>query len=215
MVQKLNVPYNDREEVKALGARWNPYQKLWYVPEDVNLKPFGKWIPEDDYGSCVRALAPIYLLESTAPCWKCEQNIPVITLASNGIRDTREDFVIEGLVLFSYVVSLPGKLRKFLAKRFPFFRKAYSQTTNSHYFINHCPCGAIQGDFDMHGEPGGAFCPTQESECEKMVLTLLKDDGFMLIHAEINQCSDDLILRVSRHQSLEELKKRPLPPGTG
>ena len=40
----LNVPFADKEEAKALGARWSPDLKKWYVPEGVdyheNLK---KW----------------------------------------------------------------------------------------------------------------------------------------------------------------------------
>ena len=31
----LNVPYSQKDRAKALGARWNPGEKLWYVPEYV------------------------------------------------------------------------------------------------------------------------------------------------------------------------------------
>ena len=28
----LNCPYADKNEVKALGAKWQPSLKVWYVP---------------------------------------------------------------------------------------------------------------------------------------------------------------------------------------
>lgn len=31
----LNVPYSQKDRAKALGARWNPGEKSWYVPEYV------------------------------------------------------------------------------------------------------------------------------------------------------------------------------------
>ena len=43
----LNVPYAEKDEARALGARWNPGRKRWYVPAGVALEPFQKWLAED------------------------------------------------------------------------------------------------------------------------------------------------------------------------
>jgi hypothetical protein len=40
----LNVPYAEKDEARALGARWNPGRKKWYVPPGVPLEPFEKWL---------------------------------------------------------------------------------------------------------------------------------------------------------------------------
>ncbi|WP_296952912.1 DUF5710 domain-containing protein [uncultured Massilia sp.] len=40
----LNVPYAEKDEARALGARWNPGRKRWYVPTGVALEPFQKWL---------------------------------------------------------------------------------------------------------------------------------------------------------------------------
>lgn len=40
----LNVPFKEKDEAKALGARWNPDAKHWYVPEGVDAAPFEKWL---------------------------------------------------------------------------------------------------------------------------------------------------------------------------
>ncbi|OGV77982.1 MAG: hypothetical protein A3I83_07735 [Methylotenera sp. RIFCSPLOWO2_02_FULL_45_14] len=39
----LKVPFNEKDQAKALGARWNAELKQWYVPEGVNSAPFEKW----------------------------------------------------------------------------------------------------------------------------------------------------------------------------
>jgi len=43
----LNVPYAEKDEARALGARWNPGRKRWYVPDGVALEAFGKWMPKE------------------------------------------------------------------------------------------------------------------------------------------------------------------------
>jgi hypothetical protein len=41
----LNVPYAEKDDARALGARWNPTRKRWYVPDGVALAPFERWLP--------------------------------------------------------------------------------------------------------------------------------------------------------------------------
>lgn len=40
----LNVPYAEKDAAKALGARWNPTRRRWYVPDGVAAEPFAKWV---------------------------------------------------------------------------------------------------------------------------------------------------------------------------
>ena len=40
----LKVPYAEKDEAKALGARWNKDSKLWYVPDGVDAAPFQRWL---------------------------------------------------------------------------------------------------------------------------------------------------------------------------
>ena len=46
----LNVPYAEKDEARALGARWNPARKRWYVPPGVAVEPFEKWMKGVDGG---------------------------------------------------------------------------------------------------------------------------------------------------------------------
>jgi hypothetical protein len=42
----LNVPFADKEQAKALGARWDPARKKWYAEDAERLEPLMKWMPE-------------------------------------------------------------------------------------------------------------------------------------------------------------------------
>lgn len=39
----LAVPFADKDKVKRLGAMWYPPNKLWFVPQGVDLKRFKEW----------------------------------------------------------------------------------------------------------------------------------------------------------------------------
>lgn len=40
----LKVPFSEKDQAKALGARWNAESKHWYVPQGVDAAPFEKWL---------------------------------------------------------------------------------------------------------------------------------------------------------------------------
>lgn len=45
----LNTPYSQKDQAKALGARWDPAKKKWYVPAGWDPAPFARWF-EDERG---------------------------------------------------------------------------------------------------------------------------------------------------------------------
>ena len=40
----LNVPYREKDEAKALGAKWDRKQKSWYAPAGMDTAPFSRWM---------------------------------------------------------------------------------------------------------------------------------------------------------------------------
>jgi hypothetical protein len=42
----LNVPFAQKDEAKALGARWDAIQKKWFVPADKDIALFARWQAE-------------------------------------------------------------------------------------------------------------------------------------------------------------------------
>ncbi len=41
----LAVPLEQKERAKALGARWDPARRAWYVPDGIDLTPLLRWVP--------------------------------------------------------------------------------------------------------------------------------------------------------------------------
>lgn len=46
MRTNLKVTFSEKDEAKALGARWDIARKTWYIVDRENLMPFLKWMPE-------------------------------------------------------------------------------------------------------------------------------------------------------------------------
>jgi len=41
----IDVPYPQKDEAKALGARWDRQEQSWYVPAGLDPAPFARWTP--------------------------------------------------------------------------------------------------------------------------------------------------------------------------
>ncbi|MCK5296118.1 MAG: pentapeptide repeat-containing protein, partial [Alphaproteobacteria bacterium] len=44
----LSVPYPEKNQAKALGARWDKKNKSWYVKAGIDTKPFKTWLPKPE-----------------------------------------------------------------------------------------------------------------------------------------------------------------------
>lgn len=49
----LNVPFDEKDEAKELGAWWDPKRKQWYVRPNKDVTPFAHWNPKPDDGKCL------------------------------------------------------------------------------------------------------------------------------------------------------------------
>lgn len=162
----LHVPFEEKDEAKLLGARWDAQARCWYVPAGVSDESFARWFqPREqrpptppDYSAL-----PLNLLieqpaivEATAECWACRKSTPVLTVAG---RDEDGD-----LASVTGIQSVDGPLGRALAER-PYYRLAFSRTTQQWAFANLCTsCGALQGDFFLHNEPDGPFFALHNAE---------------------------------------------------
>ncbi len=56
----LKTPFAEKDEAKALGARWDPKQKCWYIQNVADLAPFARWITDSPSSASPRkSTAPI------------------------------------------------------------------------------------------------------------------------------------------------------------
>lgn len=51
----LKVPYAEKDQAKALGARWNSERKTWYVPDGQPSAPFEQWLVGAQDGAAANA----------------------------------------------------------------------------------------------------------------------------------------------------------------
>ena len=78
----LDVPHHEKDLAKALGARWDPRRKVWYVVKHEDLTLFSKWLPKPPR---INHRADSYiLLESGRDCWKCGRDTHVFGFAMPG-----------------------------------------------------------------------------------------------------------------------------------
>ena len=66
----LDVPFLEKDEAKALGARWDPQRRQWWAPADVDPRAFSRWLdpePREFTGSPVT----VRLVQIDEHCWKC------------------------------------------------------------------------------------------------------------------------------------------------
>ncbi|WP_416776505.1 DUF5710 domain-containing protein [Xenorhabdus budapestensis] len=168
----LNVPYDEKDEAKKLGARWDPASKTWFIPDGIEPSSFIKWIPFYN----VQALW-WYIAQTKSHCWKCHEQTTMTAFmlpAGHKTLEEDEDSEIEGQTYWLehdrpafvfYIDDIPSTVRNSLSHVTHFLSKDFSQTTQTKYWMNHCEkCGAKQGDFQMHCEPGGEFFPTTVAE---------------------------------------------------
>ena len=43
----LRCPFNEKDECKALGGKWDAERKKWYIPDGIDASSFQKWIESD------------------------------------------------------------------------------------------------------------------------------------------------------------------------
>ena len=67
----INVPFSDKDEAKALGAKWNTNAKKWFITNKCDYYKFAKWFPEhfDEYYIICDY---IYLVEKERKCPYCK-----------------------------------------------------------------------------------------------------------------------------------------------
>ena len=41
----LRVGFNDKDQARALGARWDSKLKTWYIGADMDMRKFRRWLP--------------------------------------------------------------------------------------------------------------------------------------------------------------------------
>lgn len=77
----INVPYEEKDEAKSLGAKWNPKAKSWYVEKSADYKKFAKWIIGNKEDDLSIVCDYFYVVETHRVCYKCGKITRIIGFA--------------------------------------------------------------------------------------------------------------------------------------
>ncbi|MBD8476552.1 hypothetical protein IFT98_20865 [Pseudomonas sp. CFBP 8770] len=197
----LAVPFSEKDEAKSFGARWDPSQKTWYIPEGVEIGPLTRWLAVTQHGNLEQApefsvrAQYYYVMESVSDCWACSTPTRVYSFKLPEQHeqfdhyveeDEGEDFALTSNLgewkcygyrgTASNVSRLSPRVTKQIYRFTSRFKLAYSKIVGRRYWMNHCEhCEAKLGDFFMHEEPGGAFFPISPHEAKRMKLKRIND----------------------------------------
>lgn len=175
MALYLNVPYEQKDQAKALGAKWDQIRKQWYVTNKFDYYKFFEWFPVV-YEECDLICDCMYIVEVPRKCHKCKKETSIIGLAIQNYFSIKKDengnlidykYHNEYLNFFSIDEEIDNtELKLSLKNKFRFYY-SYSKRISDSYIANHCEhCGVIQGYYHLYEEPSGPFFDLDNADDE-------------------------------------------------
>lgn len=214
----LNVPYNEKEDAKHLGARWNPTIKKWYVENKEDYYKFVHWIKP--FGNIV-VIDELYIIEGTQKCFKCGKDTRVIGfgidkhLSLDGLLDQESENMEEVLNEMRFEINkddihivgpidpTPKPLMEYIQSKYN-YKMRYSKTTHRSSINNCCDnCDVLQGDFFLFSEVDSPFFIHSEEDVEKLKIYKIKLKHDLIINATNGWASfDDMFKKYGNITSL-------------
>lgn len=103
----LRVPFVEKEDAKALGARWDSQKKIWYAPPGADLDHLKRWVPRDTRVPTFPATISISSLEVDGEL-KAEKGITLTDLLSQ-VKGVIEEGVPVAVWVRAEISELSGK----------------------------------------------------------------------------------------------------------
>ncbi len=146
----IDVPYSEKDEAKALGAKWNSRMKTWLAPgySYKDYRKFSKW-----FDGTIIVRNALYLVEGERVCWKCKKKTKVICFAFKEYIDLYSLFSDDPCLMASFITKMPVDFLRYLKLKYN-FKEKYSHTAMDSYFANCCShCDSLQGYNYLFNEP--------------------------------------------------------------
>lgn len=153
----LNVPYSEKDQAKAVGARWDPTRRQWWVDtRHVPSQQVARWLAHaaptaetTPTGSASKV--QVCLLGLSESCWRCKRPttalvgmLPVASRNVNNMLACKDERALE-----LAAAALPEQARQ--AHRVGWIKSRYSKTENKAYLSNGCfHCDALVGNFFLY-----------------------------------------------------------------
>jgi len=171
----LDVPFDEKDQAKAAGAKWDPKRGSWFVPEGIDPSAFTRWLPRElevAGGNGTMRAQSFALITGQVACWKCGKDTPATTVLLRGYQEVFDGEGEEhaGDAVINPIVGLDAATRELFAAKAPWMRPGHSKTRDEVYLAAHCEhCAALQGAWFL-AEPGSAFFPLSEEEAARLTV---------------------------------------------
>ncbi|WP_454054910.1 DUF5710 domain-containing protein [Clostridium sp. Marseille-Q7071] len=158
---KLNVKYEEKEEAKKAGAKWDFKRKVWYFPVCKDLIPVLKWLntdvfiyadsekrkeilQEDDYSNDLNDIQLFMEIREGYPCCRCGKGMDILQPFSKPPKNLQYTKTYEYYLTWNKPKSYADFANNLGIKM------EYRSTSivKTPYAVHICPhCGQVQGDF--------------------------------------------------------------------
>lgn len=208
----LNVPFNEKDEAKKLGARWNPDIKKWYIHKREDYYKFAKWILP--YGNII-VCDSIYIIEGEQKCFKCTKNTRVIgfglekyiymemddSIDEDGneceecVMHLSEEYNDNNISIVGTIYPIPQFILEYVQNNYN-YKMRYSKTTKESHMNNCCEhCDVLQGDFFLFEEVDSPFYLDSIEKVKKLKIFKIPLKTDIIIQSNIVYDSESWMLK--------------------
>ena len=86
----LKVPFNEKDQAKSLGARWNAESKHWFVPVGVDVAPFEKWLTSSMATNPTPSVSSPATKSNTVNNWSFDDDLDAINAKLRDAYESRD-----------------------------------------------------------------------------------------------------------------------------
>lgn len=199
----LDVNYNEKDEAKKLGARWNPELKKWYVNDRKDYHKFIKFINGN-----IIIIDNLYLIEGKQNCFKCGKETRVIGFGIDKYINIDDDYINfsndDDIHIVGAIEPIPEKLIKYIQEKYN-YKMRFSKTTQTSNMSNCCDnCDILQGNFFLFNEVDSPFFITSIDDVKKLKIYKITLDNDITINADYSYANYDFMFK--KYGNVIELK---------
>lgn len=175
------APYEDRDEILKLGAKWEFSKWRWCIEDCEDYAKFSKWLD----GPLISD--ELYILSAEINCPHCGGRTKVAALAVGGYTENfgRREYGKGALNILYGFENISGGLAKYLKENFP-VKKRFFEPYGYKYLINGCvKCDKIISDDSLFCEESSPFFINSEQKANKLKIVKVSLYGDVALNARV------------------------------
>ena len=187
----FTAPYEDRDELLKLGAKWEFSKWRWCIEDRKDYAKFSKWLD----GALV--FDELYILSAQVFCPNCGGKTKVAALAVGEYGENFEPKIYgagELNILYGFE-NISGGLAEYIKANFPVKRRFY-QPHGYKYLVNGCKrCDKIISDDSLFCEESSPFFINSVKKADNLKIVKVKLDGDGVLNAKIRLAFDRMLFK--------------------